>query len=388
VRLTTERERTRGVPRCMMAVFSLAMLAAIGLLAPACATKAGGKEQKQAMAFPPPAVIVARVVQKTVPIYGEYVGQTAAVNAVEIRSQVEGFLEKIAFVEGSTVQQGQLLFLIDPREYQAAVLRAQAALDQSQAALAKSKRDVARYTPLVRQHAIPQEQLDTADAEEEEAAANVEAARAQLVQAKLNLGYTRIYAPVTGRIGEAQMKVGALVQPGSSLLDTVYSIDPIYVNFSVSEATYLEFQKRPHRLSGTFPPLEVILADNSVYPHAGRIDMVSPQINPATGTLGMRAEFPNSAGFLRPGLFVRVRMMLDEKPNALLVPAQAVQEVQGVQSVLVVDGQDKVEFHTVSAGDTVNNMRIIESGLQPGQRVIVQGLQKVRPGMPVKPEEQ
>lgn len=360
----------------------------VAVFAPACATKAGGKEQRQAMAFPPPAVIVSRVAQKTVPIYAEYVGQTAAVNAVEIRSQVEGFLEQIGFTEGSTVQKGQLLFLIDPREYQAAALRAQATLDQSRAALAKSQRDVARYAPLVNQHAIPQEQLDTARAEEEEAAANVEAAQAQLAQAKLNLGYTRIVAPFAGRIGEAQMKVGALVQPGSSLLDTIYSVDPIYVNFSVSEATYLQFRKRARRLMGGSPPLQVLLADSSVYTHKGRIDMVSPQINPATGTLGIRAEFPNPEGFLRPGLFVRVRMMVDEKPNALLVPVQAVQEVQGAQSVLVVDGTNKVQFRSVTAGDTVNNMRIIESGLQPGDRVIVQGLQKVRPGMLVKPEEQ
>jgi len=341
------------------------------------------------MAFPPPVVIVAPVTRKTVPIYGEYVGQTAAVNTVEIRSQVQGFLERIAFVEGSTVQKGQLLFEIDPREYQAAVLSAKAALDQSRAALAKANRDVARYAPLVRQHAIPQEQLDTAQAEREEAIANVEAAQAQLAQAQLNLSYTRIYAPLTGRIGQAQMKVGALVQPGSSLLDTVYSIDPMDVNFSISEATYLQFRKRERQgLMGHFPPLQVILADSFPYRYSGRIDMVSPEIDPATGTLGMRARFPNPDGFLRSGLFVRVRMVVNESTNALLVPAQAVQEVQGVQSVLVVDGENRVQFHTVTAGDAIDNMRIIESGLQAGERVIVQGLQKVRPGMPVRPEEQ
>jgi RND family efflux transporter MFP subunit len=384
-----EQWKIRVAPRRVFTAATLfVVLALTAIFAPGCASRAGGNEERQAMAFPPPVVIVAPVTRKTVPIYEEYVGQTAAVDAVEIRSQVEGFLEKIGFVEGSTVQKGQLLFEIDPREYQAAVLRAQAALDQSRAALAKAKRDVARYTPLVSQHAIPQEQLDTAEAEQDEAVANVEAAQAQLAQARLNLGYTQIDAPLTGRIGEAQMKVGALVQPGSSLLDTVYSIDPIYVNFSVSEATYLTFQKRARRQLETFPPLQVILADSSVYPHAGRIDMVSPQINPATGTLGMRAEFPNPEGFLRSGLFVRVRMMVDEESNALLVPAQAVQEVQGVQSVLTVDSKNNVQFHAVTAGDAVNNMRIIESGLQAGNRVIVQGLQKVRPGMPVKPEEQ
>lgn len=372
-----------------MALTGVVLLAILVVFTPACANKAGAKQQKSAAAFPPPVVIVAPAVQKSVPIFRQYVGQTAAVNTVEIRSQVEGFLEKIAFAEGSTVQKGQLLFLIDPREYEAAVKKAEAALDQSKAALTKAKQDVARYTPLVRQHALPQEQLDTAVAAAQEGEANVEAAKAQLAQAELNLGYTKIRAPLTGRISRAQMKVGALVQPGSSLLATIYSINPVYVNFSVSEGTYLQFHRRAaHGRLGNFPPIQIILGDNSTYHYKGRIDMVSPQVDPATGTLGMRAEVPNPSGFLRPGLFVRVRMKVEEKPNALTVPAEAVQEVQGVQSVLVVNDQNKVEFHTVSAGDVVNNMRLIESGLQPGARVIVQGLQKVRPGMQVKPQEQ
>lgn len=359
------------------------------LLIPGCATKAGGKEEKPGAAYPPPLVIVAPVVQKTVPIYAEYVGQTNAVNMVEIRSQVEGFLEKIAFTEGSTVQKGQLLFVIDPREYQAAVNKAKAALDQSRAARAKSQRDVARYTPLVKQHAVSQEQLDTSMAEEEEGEANVEAAKAQLAQAELNLGYTQIRAPLTGRIGAAQMKVGALVQPGSSLLASIYSINPIYVNFSVSESSYLQFEQRARGGSlSRVAPLQIVLGDSGVYPYKARIDMISPQVDPATGTLGMRAVIPNPRGLLRPGLFVRVRMLTQEKPNAMLVPAVAVAEVQGVQSVLVVGAGNKVEFHTVTAGDTIGKDRVIESGLQPGQRVIVEGGQKVRPGMTVSPEQQ
>lgn len=364
-----------------------ATLALAVILIPGCASKAGGKEEKPA--FMPPLVIVAPVVQQSVPIYEDYVGQTNAVNTVEVRSQVEGYLEDIGFTEGSTVQKGQLLFGIDPREYQAAVEKARAALDQSRAALAKSQRDVARYTPLVRQHAVSQEQLDTAVAEEEEGQANVEAAKAQLAQAQLNLGYTTIRAPLTGRISQAQMKVGALVQPGSSLLATIYSVNPMYVNFSVSESTYLEFAKRAgSRLLSSFPPLEIILGDNSVYRYKGRIDMISPQVDPATGTLGIRAEVPNPAGYLRSGLFVRVRLMVHNQANAMLVPAEAVQEVQGVQSVLLVNSQDEVVFRTVTAGNTVNKMRIIESGLQPGDRVIVQGAQKVRPGITVRPQEE
>ncbi|MGH9378218.1 MAG: efflux RND transporter periplasmic adaptor subunit [Terriglobia bacterium] len=357
------------------------------LVMPGCSTRASGKDQKPAMAFPPPAVVVAPVVRKTVPIYGEYVGQTAAVNMVEIRSQVEGFLEKISFVEGSTVQKGQLLFQIDPLEYEAAVMKAKASLAQSAAALVKSKQDVARYRPLVSQHAISQEQLDTAVAQAAEDEANVEAAKAQLAQAELNLGYTKIAAPLTGRIGQAQMKVGALVQAGTSLLDTLYSINPMYVNFSVSEAMYLEKRLQSERATA-FPPIELVLGDGSVYRFKGHVDMLAPEVDPATGTLSIRAEFPNPEGFLRPGLFVRARMMISEKANALLVPVEALQEVQGAQSVLVVGNDNKVEFRTVTAADTVGNLRVIESGLQAGERVIVQGSQKVRPGMPVKPEEQ
>lgn len=381
-------KRPRPAPRAAVLAVAAAVLAAIAFLLPACASKAGGKEEKPHMAFPPPAVIVSPVVRQTVPLYADYVGQTSAVNTVEIRSQVEGFLEKIDFVEGSVVEKGQLLFVIDPREYQAAVNKARAALDQAKAALSKSQRDVARYTPLVRQHAVSQEQLDTSIAEEEEGRANVEAAKAQLAQANLNLGYTEIRAPLTGRIGQAQMKVGALVQPGTSLLATVYSINPIYVNFSVSEATYLAFEKRAHgRKLGSFPPLQINLGNNITYPYKARIDMVSPDVSTATGTLGMRAIVPNPNGLLRSGLFVHVRMLTEEVPNALLIPAEAVQEVQGVQSVLTVGADNKVEFHTVTAGATVNNQRVIESGLQAGERVIVQGLQKVRPGMTVTPEE-
>ncbi|MGH9353214.1 MAG: efflux RND transporter periplasmic adaptor subunit, partial [Terriglobia bacterium] len=213
------------------------------------------------------------------------------------------------------------------------------------------------------QHAISQEQLDAAVAQAAEDEANVEAAKAQLAQAELNLGYTKIVAPLAGRIGQAQMKVGALVQAGTTLLDTLYSINPIYVNFSVSEAMYLEKRLQSERATA-FPPIELILGDGSVYRYKGRVDMLAPEVDPATGTLSIRAEFPNPEGFLRPGLFVRARMMTSEKVNALLVPVEALQEVQGAQSVLVVGNDNKVEFRTVTAADTVGHLRVIESGLQ------------------------
>jgi membrane fusion protein (multidrug efflux system) len=331
----------------------------------------------------PPAVVVASAAQRDVPIYGEFVGQTEAANTVEIRSQVTGFLQQISFTEGSLVEKGQVLFQIDPRSYAAAVNQARAALRQRQAAAAKARRDVARYRPLVEQHAISREQLDTAIAQEAQERANAEAARAQLEQAELNHSYTRIVAPLPGRIGAAQVKIGALVQAGSTLLDTIYSVDPVYVSFSVSEQRYLEYQKRTRARPQAPPSLQLILGDGSPYPPPGKINLVAPQVNPATGTLALRGEFPNPDGLLKPGLFVRVRLLLEQRQNAVVVPQEAIQEVQGVRSVLVVGSDNKVAMRTVSTSANVENQAVIDSGLKPGERVVVEGAQKVRPGIQV-----
>jgi membrane fusion protein (multidrug efflux system) len=356
------------------------VIPAVVVLGAACSRHSQQQPQAAAAA---PAVSVTQVAQRDVPVYGEFVGQTVAANTVEIRSQVSGFLEQIAFVEGSAVRNGQLLFRIDPRTYQAALQQARAALAQRQAALEKARRDVNRYRPLVEKHALPGEQLDAALAQEAQERANVEAARAQVQQAQLNVSYTRITAPLSGRIGAAQVKIGALVQAGSTLLDTIYSVDPIYVGFSVSEQRHLEYQKRVREHPSEPPPLQLILSDGSTYPHEGRINFVSPQVNPTTGTLAIRGEFPNSEGLLRPGLFVRVRVLLEQRNNATVVPQQAVQETQGVKSVLVVSDDSKVSMRTVQVSGTAGDFAVIDSGLKPGERVILEGAQKVRPGMQV-----
>jgi membrane fusion protein (multidrug efflux system) len=348
-------------------------------LAAGCSRRSGQQQATQA----PPTVAVAQVTQRDVPIYGEFVGQTEAASTVEIRSQVTGFLQQIAFTEGAVVQKGQLLFVIDPRSYAAALQQARAALAQRLAALAKARQDVNRYRPLVAQHALSREQLDTAVAQEAQERANVEAARAQVAQADLNLSYTRITAPMTGRIGAALVKIGALVQTGSTLLATMYSVDPMYVTFSVSEQRHLQYQKRMREHPEEPPPLQLILADGSVYPEMGRVNMVAPQVNPATGTVTIRGEFPNPQGILKPGLFVRVRALLEQRKNATLVPQQAVQQVQGVQSVLVVGEDNKVSMHTITTSGTVDNFAVVDSGVKPGERVIVEGAQKARPGMAV-----
>lgn len=340
-------------------------LGCLGLLLVIAACSGGKSQQKgQAGATPAPTVVVTPVKEQTVPIYGEYVGQTEAANTVEIRAQVQGFLEEIAFREGSIVKKGQLLFVIDPRPYEAALQQAKATLAVKQATLNNAQQTVDRYTPLVQQHALSKEQLDTAVATAKEDKADVQSSEAQVSAAQLNVNYTRIMTPISGGIGPAQVKVGALVQAGTTLLDTVYSISPMYVTFSVSEDAYLEYVKRGRQHPNQPPPIQLILGDGSVYGHPGAVNMVSPAVNTSTGTLPIRAAFPNPEGVLKPGLFARVRLVVRDAVNALLVPQTAVQQLQGTESVLVVGADNKVQQRTITTGAIVGNLEIVNSGLK------------------------
>jgi RND family efflux transporter MFP subunit len=336
--------------------------------------------------MPPPTIEVVKAEQKTLPVYQEFLGQTAAVNPVEIHSQVTGLLQEIAFREGSTVKKRQLLFVIDPRPYEAALNQAKANLAQTLAVLTDDQKNLDRDQILFRDNVLARQQLDTQTAATQEAAANVAAAKAAVATAALNLGYTRIYAPLEGRIGIAQVKVGALVQQGTTLLDTMYSINPIYVDFSVTERAYLNYEEnvlKEH--SSPRPTLVLILPNNSIYSQKGTIVMANPIFNASTGTLGLRAEFPNPEGLLLPGLLVRVRAMVSEQTNAVLVPEQAVEEVQGQQSVFIVGAGNKAEFRSIKTGPIIDHMQSIVSGVRAGERVVVEGQQKVRPGMTVVP---
>lgn len=355
-----------------------------GVIAVGCLACSGNKSKDQAAATPAPTVVVTPVKQQTVPIYGEYVGQTEAANTVEIRSQVQGFLTQIAFKEGSVVKQRQLLFVIDPRPYQAALQQAKAALALKQATLNNAQQTVERYKPLEQQHALSKEQLDTAVATAKEDQADVQSAEAQVSAAQLNVNYTRIMTPISGGIGPAQVKVGALVQAGTTLLDTVYSISPMYVTFSVSEDTYLAYVKRGRQHRSQPPPIQLILGDGSVYGRSGTINMVSPAVSLSTGTLPIRAEFPNPEGVLKPGLFARVRLVVTDAVNALLVPQTAIQQLQGTESVLVAGPDHKVQQRTITTGATTGNLEIVNTGLKAGEQIVVEGAQKVQPGMVVQ----
>lgn len=414
-------------------------LMALGLLV---ATVACGraKSAENAPAPTPPAVVVAEVMQRTVPIVRDFTARTEAVPTVEVRARIAGVLERVMFDEGTQVKAGQTLFMIQPDEYAAAlesasaqlakaqadvtrardisiIDRARAQLDQRKADLEKARRDVARYQPLAEARAIPQQDLDTSQASEKVAAAGVEgaeaalkdtqlaqrtqiqiaaaavqSAKASVTQAELNLGYTTVKAPITGIIGKVQVDRGNLVGKAEpTLLATVSSVDPIYVDVGVAEADYLRLAPRIRldergRAQGASAQLELYLADDSLFPHKGRVVFVDRALDAKSGTMNVRAEFPNPGRTLRPGQFARVRAVVEDRPNAVLVPALAVQDQQGTKVVLVVDASDKVALRAVVVGERYGEFYIVTSGLKAGERVIVDGVQKARPGMQVKPE--
>jgi membrane fusion protein (multidrug efflux system) len=338
---------------------------------------------------PPPApeVQVTAAVQRDVPIYVEFVGQTRGAKEVEVRSRVEGYLDSVNFEEGSFVRQGQLLYTIDPRPFQAVLAQAKGQLAQAEAQLGKARQDVNRFKPLVEQNAIPRQDYDTALSRRQAAEASVEAAQATVRQAELELGFTRISAPMNGLIGKTEINPGNLVGRQNTLLTSISDIEPIHVRFSVSEQEYLLYIKAREKVSrGERPevPLELLLADGSAHPHTGRVAFTERTVDPTTGTLQLEASFPNPDRNLLPGLFARVRAAAEVRKGAVLIPQKAVQELQATFNVAVVGAGDKVEIRPVKPGPRIDSMWIIEQGLNPGERVVVEGLQKVRPGMTVK----
>lgn len=384
---------------------------------------------------PPPTVVVADVVQKTVPIYSEFVARTDAKETIEIRARVQAFLEAQHFTEGTVVKKGQLLFTLDKREYEAQLLQAKAQLAKAEADLAfakeqttvgtakanldvalarlsKAENDERRLKPLAERRAVPQQDYDDAvasldaaraDVESRRAALNtarvtqksgieqaeaaVEAAKAAIAQAELNLSYCTIRSPIDGLAGKREVAPGNLVGKGeATLLVTVSSIDPIRVDLSISESEYLRFAALPKKgKDATGAALELLLADGTAFPHKGRVVIADRAVDLKTGTLSILAEFPNPQGLLRPGQFGRVRAAAEVVENAILVPQRAVQETQGTKSVLVVGADNVVTLRTIALGESVGDLVIVRDGLKPGERVIVDGIQKARPGSPVNP---
>jgi RND family efflux transporter MFP subunit len=392
---------------------------------------------------PPPAVTVVEVAARPVPVHGQYVGQTEAVKTVEIRARVEGYVERQVAPDGADVKAGDVLFVIDPRPLEATLRQAEAnlardraPLSQAEAALAQRDaevrqaeanlaRDVAqaenartqerRYRKLVDDELVAREQYDqirtamvaaeatvqadgaalgnaraaraAALATIENARAAVRAGEAAVESARLQLGYTTIRSPLHGRMGRAEVRVGSLVgRNEATLLATVSTLDPMYVTWSVSEREALQvWRGRQGQARPGGSGIALTLPDDSVYPHGGQLDFVDRAVDPRTGTLALRAQFPNPQGLLQPGQFVRVRVLLEERPAALVVPQAAVQESQGSASVFVIGPDAAAQARPVRLGPRLGPLWVVEEGLKPGERVVVRGLQQVRPGGKVTP---
>jgi membrane fusion protein, multidrug efflux system len=379
---------------------------------------------------------VAPVIQKTVPIFTEFTARTDARDTVDVRARVEAFLEGIHFEEGRPVKQGQLLFTLDKRKYEAAlqsakaqlakaqaelqfaleqvtVDTAKAKLDQAKAQLGKADLDVNRLEPLAKVKAVPQQDLDNAlvaqqvgksnvDASKanydttvvvqkvtvDQAKAAVSAAESAIKDAELNLSYCTITAPLDGLIGQRLVSSGNLVGRGEpTLLAAISDLDPLRVTFAVSESEYLAIARRMGKSTKTPLPIELVLADGTVHPHKGKVTVADRAIDQKTGTLTLVAEFRNPGGLIRPGQFGRVRGVIDTAENAVLIPQQSVMEQQSAKVVYVVENDNKVALRTVTLGDRFENLFVVKEGVKPGERVITDGMQKVRPGMVVTPAD-
>lgn len=339
---------------------------------------------------PPVKVNFVTVVPRDVPIYQDWIGTLDGYPNAQIRAQVTGYLVKQNYQEGGPVKAGDLLFEIDPRPFQAALDQAMAKQKQDEASLAKTKQDVDRYTPLAKEKAISQEQLDDAVQANLGSKASVVADEAAVETARLNLGFTKITSPVDGIAGLAQAQIGDLVGPGTGALTVVSTLNPIRAYFSISEQMYLALFK-PAQSNGLAArledfPLQLILSDGSIYPRAGRWIILNRQVDPNTGALQAAADFDNPGNFLRPGQYARVRVRTEVRRGALLVPQRAVNELQGVYQVVVVGANNVAHVKSVQVGQQVGADWLIESGLQANDRVVVEGLQKAKDGTQVEPE--
>jgi membrane fusion protein (multidrug efflux system) len=374
---------------------------------------AGSQKDEKAGPPGPPAVEVVDVIQKDVPIYKEWIGTTDGFVNATIRAQVQGYLVKQNYREGDVVKTGQALFEIDPRTFQAALDQSKGSLDQAKGILEQSKADVAvqearwatakanlaRIKPLAEQNAVSQKDLDDAVGAEEStrssvvaakasvvaAGASVVAAQANLEKAALDLGFTKVSSPIGGIAGIAKAQIGNLVGPSSTQeLTSVSTLDPIKVYINVSEQEYLSTRESNEKVEAI--PLDLILADGSIFPQKGRFYLADRQVDVTTGTLKLGAIFPNPGNLLRPGQYGRIRAQMSVLRGALLVPQRAVGDVQGSSMVAVVGPDNKVDIRRVKPSEKAGSLWVIDEGLKPGEKVVAEGIQKVRQGMTVSPK--
>jgi RND family efflux transporter MFP subunit len=387
----------RNRPFAFASLIPLAAAAIAAVLAVSGCSRDAAAEHAAA---PPPApqVTVARVISRTITDSETFSGRFSAVNHVDVRPRVSGYISSVNFVDGTIVQKGQVLFVIDPRPYEAEYQRAEADLAQARAQAALAKAEQTRAVNLLAAHAISKDEFDTRTANARQSAANVEAAKAALDSAALNLTFTRVTAPITGRVSRAIVTTGNLVTNGQTLLTTVVSLNPIYVEFNADEQAYLAFEKHATDGRRDAPPnkgagqhtlgnaVYVGLADENGYPHEGHLVFMDNSLDSQTGTIYARALLANPDGHFVPGLFARVKLIGNDHYQAVLVNDSAIGTDQTMRYVLLLGADNKVEYRPVELGPVVDGLRVVRSGLKPGDTIVVNGLMRVRPGMQVSPQ--
>jgi RND family efflux transporter MFP subunit len=357
------------------------------------------REPPPVASLPPPAVSVAPPLEREVIDYGEYTGRITAVEEVDVRARVRGYLVKVNFTEGAEVKQGEVLFEIDPRPFQADLDAAKGQVAQWEAKLARAEADVTRYERLLPKGAASQKDLDAAIADRGEARAAIQSARAAVDRAALDLEFAKVTAAISGRVGRANMTKGNLVNASgaeTTLLTTIVSMNPIYVYFDVDERALLQYQQTrreqtngsdgPRNIKDAKIPVYLGLANEAGFPYEGVIDFANNRIDPQTGTVRLRGVFANANRILTPGLFARVRIPIGDKYQAVLVPERAIGTDQGQKYVLIVNDKNVVEYRAVKLGRLFDTLRAIQDGVKPGELVIVNGIQRARPGLTVTPQ--
>jgi len=347
----------------------------------------GGEEESKQAAAPqgPVPLKVVKAETRDMPNWGEFIGQIRAVETVDIRARVAGFLEQKNFQEGSRVSKGDLLFVIDPKSLKEDLKQAESNLKYNQALLDKATKDQERYEKLLKEGVVSQTEFEAYQTDFNTYRAKVSENKAQVENAKIQLGYTNVYSPVDGVIGAVQVDVGNLVgQNEPTLLATISTVDPIYVTFSVNEADYVR-AKRTHETAVDEMDIRMILADGSEYDQRGEFSMVDRAVDAKTGTLGIRVSFPNPDGLLRPGQYGKVRVLLNNIKDAVVVPARAVMDVQGAKSLYVVGEDGKLVNQPVTLGFERDNLVIVKEGIKAGDLIVADGIRMIRPGMEVKP---
>ena len=350
------------------------------------------KEEATKVAPPPPKVTVIVTTAQEVPLYQEFVGQIFGLNDIAIHARVEGFLEGIHFQEGSEIEAGTLLYTLESQPFEEKVAAQESRVAEAKTVLAKTKGDLDRIEPLAKVKAVSESDLDTAVALHEAAISSLDAARANLRAAKIQLGYTKIYSPINGIIGRTRARVGDFVgrDQNTIILNTVSQIDTVLVNFFITESQYLKLARFRAQNEGASrrseeSPFELILVDGSVYDYKGKADFVDREVDPTTGAMLVQASFPNPDKLLRPGLFAKVKIEVEVLKDGILIPQRCVSELQGTFSVFVVDASNKTERREVKVGPKVRDSWLIAEGLKPGEKVVYEGLQLAKDGVVVEP---